>query len=172
MSAAGSSSHAEEIQDNLSDFFNAQAGLATAAEELISAKVKLEQECLRLEAENARLVEMFVRRTVQWRHLRSRHTEVAVSNKFLQAEVHRLREENKEQAQAIRQVMACLNSAGPSPSTSSSSQDRLSDKGYSTDPGADADEEDNGDESGGDGPVGSSNGSSDEREPVLHLRGG
>ena len=176
MSAAGSSSHTEEAQANQSNLDNAQAGLAAAAEELISAKVKLEQECLRLEAKNARLIERNLRLTMQWRHLKSRIAQFALNNKCLQVQVHRLRKENKKQAIAIHQMMACLSSAGLSPPTSSSSQDRPSDKGYGIDPGADADEEDNGedngDESGSDWPVGSSNGSSYERQPVLHLRGG
>ena len=187
MSATRSSSSSEQPQVNANGFDDAALdGVAAAAEELISCKVKIEQECLQLEAENARLIEGNARSKRRCLRLVSRNMHLAHSNRHLirrynaltienaenrylaleseslQAEVNRLRQENESQAETIRQMMASQNYAGPSPPQSSSSRDELSDKGYSTDPGAEADDEDSGDEDSEDEDSGDESSSEDE----------
>ena len=163
-------------------------GVAVAAEELISSKVKLQQECLRLEAENARLTEenrqsrKHARRLVSHNmHMsltmdeligrynaltieNAENRDLALESEALRAEVDRLTQENESQAEVVRQMMASQNYARRSPPQSTSWLDELSDKEYSTDRGAEADDEDSGDESGTDTPIESSSDSSDDSD--------
>lgn len=120
----------------------------------------LTRRCDILETENARhkgalsVLQNTARSAEKESTLRARENRnLALECESLQAELIRLRQESENQAELIRRMHASDNYAGRPLSRSTSWLDELSDKDYSTDSGAEADDEDSGDESDSDSSV-------------------